>query len=167
MRNITSSFTTHHKTTKTMATYVLPLPGTDTDYSEPRYSLDNQHDLIDYIDSSDMVREMLSIDETIGYGIYRDIFNDFYVVADIQWTWSDILDRPGLDYTIERNVPMWGDKEPWKPSESDWEVLHKFMRNCLANILSSGLGRPISADSFIYTIRRNGPRAKVFKVIPC
>ena len=135
-----------------MSTYVLPLPGS-TVTADYRYSLDNVDDLIDHIDSNDQVRELLSIECSLGYGVYRDCFQDYYVVADIKWTWEDVLGYTNISPT-------------YKPTEGDWKALHQYMRHQLSIVLTGALGRHISPESFVYSIRRNGPRAKVYKVIP-
>lgn len=135
-----------------MSTYVLPLPGS-TVTADHRYSLDNVDDLIDHIDSNEQVKQMLSIECSLGYGVYRDCFQDFYVVADIQWTWEEII--------VYSNI-----SSDHKPSEQDWKALHQYMRQQLSSMLSGALGRFVDPNSFVYRIRRNGPRAKVFKIIP-
>ena len=135
-----------------MSTYVLMLPGS-TATADYRYSLDNVDDLIDHIDTNEQVREMLPIECSLGYGVYRDCFQDYYVVADIKLTWQEVLGHT--------NIPP-----SYKPTESDWKALHQYTRQQLANVLAGALGRPVAANSFVYRIRRNGPKAKVFKVIP-
>ena len=153
MRGKLLSLSKHHnKTPHNMTTYVLPLPGS-TAIANHRYSLDNVDDLIDHIDSNEQVKQMLSIECSFGYGVYRDTFQDYYVVADIQWSWEDVLGYSNIS-------------SDHKPSEQDWKALHQYTRERLANVLTGALGRTISPNSFVYRIRRNGPRAKVFKIIP-
>ena len=135
-----------------MSTYVLPLPGS-TVTADYRYSLDNLDHLIDHIESNEQVRQLLSIACCLGYGVYRDCFQDYYVVADVRWTWEEVLGYSNISPTH-------------KPSERDWKALHQYTRERLANVLTGALGRPIAANSFAYSIRRNGKRAKVYKVIP-
>jgi hypothetical protein len=134
-------------------TFVLQLYPVEERYCLPaRPSLDNADGLIHWIDTQQQVQELLNISESIGYGIWRDVFNDFYIVARYDLNWAEVLNRPSLDVLTHT------------PTPSDWRKYHQKIREYLAMDLSCTLRYKVRPSSLSYRIRKKGKDFNLYKV---
>ena len=109
-----------------MSTYVMPLPGGSYSPKNVRPTLDDVDGLINHINSNASLWEMLSIDEELGYGVYRDKFLDYYIVADFSFlSWAEVLNRPSLEVVADH---MWG---KYEPTPEDIEKFHDRVKELL------------------------------------
>ena len=158
------AFNTPQNTTQAMSTFVLPLPGTDGSVSSaPKtYSLDNLDNLVDYINSSEILQESLEVDYSVGYGVWETIDKNYIVAADYSdLSWGDVLGRQHLDHYLR-----WESfRATWKPTEDEWMAMRKAIAGRLAMDINKATGRPVDSSRIRYTIRRKqSSGAKIFKV---
>lgn len=121
--------------------------------------MDSLEGLTNHINSYGPLWEMLEIDYEVCNGVWKTVMNDFYVAADYGLTWGDVLNRPSIDVM---DTWDWGN---FKPTKEDWEVWHKAHRELLSMDLANAVSYLIPQERIRYSIRKKGPKAKLYKVV--
>lgn len=133
-------------------TIVVPLYPIEGAAASSRPTMDDAEGLIYWIDTHEPLQSLLGIAESIGYGVWRDVFDDYYVVARYDLDWAEVLDRPFID--------TWA----YEPSPDDWIHYHKRIKELLSVDLSNALGYLVYPHSISYRIRKKGKRCDLYKV---
>lgn len=145
-----------------MSTFVLPLPGADGSVSvqRPTYSLDNYHDLIEYINNSHTVQQQLEIDEYVAHGIWKDCMENYIVVADFSdITIGEAINKPSVDIAMQME---WG---KYKPTKQEFEAYRDYIKTRLCCIINKATEHSLSKQDIQFSVRRKtSKQAKLYKV---
>ena len=145
-----------HTTNTTKMTYVLPLyPVSAEETVSTTNTMDSVVGLTDWINKSQELQQMLEIEYEISNSVWKTSMNNFYVAANFGLTWEDVL-----------GSQVYGVKwSTYKPTKLDWMKWHVAHAALLAIEVSNATGLRLTAKNIAYSVRKNSPKAKLYKVI--